>query len=140
MSAIEELVKPEKSEEAEKVDAEPEDNPVFTVEDVNLEENLPSIDLNESNNLAEDNNNLDQFIISNLGTNGNKQGVEAVDNFVVSNFDQENEEIPAMNIIDNIEDEAAAIEPEDVGLGADDAAIPEDIQEPLTPPDENGMM
>jgi len=106
---------------------------------VDLAQSLPTIDSEVSPVPVEDSNNLDQFIVSDSGINGNEQGNEAMDAFVVSDSGQENEEIPAMDIIDDTGDDAAPVEPEDVGLGAEDAAIPEDIQEPINLPDENVM-
>jgi hypothetical protein len=72
---------------------------------------------------------LDHFAVTDAGGNVGAEG--SLDHFMVSDADPAAmDEIPAMDGLDATPAEQPLPEPEDAGLGVDDAIIPEDIQDP----------
>ncbi|HHD64419.1 MAG TPA: hypothetical protein ENK96_08685 [Desulfobulbaceae bacterium] len=72
---------------------------------------------------------LDHFAVTDAGGNAGAEG--SLDPFMVSDAAPAAlDEIPPMDGLDATPEEQPLLEPEDAGLGVDDAIIPEDIQEP----------
>jgi len=71
---------------------------------------------------------LDQFSVTDTGLNG-VTDASGVEQFMVSDTQAMEDEIPPMDGIDATPDQVPVPEPEDVGLSVDDAVLPDDVQD-----------
>ena len=79
---------------------------------------------------GEGNNPLEAFDVTN-GAGAEDTGSEGtIDQFMVSDTNPSMEEIPPMDGLDAIPEADAPPEPDDAGLGVDDAATPEEVHDP----------
>jgi len=81
-------------------------------------------------------NELSSFDVSRTPTASNGAVNDTLEQFTVSDSDPSMEEIPPMDGLDVTPDEETATEPEDAGLGADDAVMAEDVQDQAPVQDE----
>ena len=73
---------------------------------------------------------LEKFVVTGNDLGSIENGNSALSQFVVSDSDPAADEVPAMDGLNATPEESKTTTPEDAGIGAEDAAIPEEIHEP----------
>jgi hypothetical protein len=91
----------------------------------------PSVALEEfGDKSTESRGDLEKFVVTGNDLGSIENGNSALSQFVVSDSDPAADEVPAMDGLNATPEESKTTTPEDAGIGAEDAAIPEEIQEP----------
>ena len=90
----------------------------------------PSVALEElGDKSTESRGDLEKFVVTGNDPGSIENGNNELAPFVVSDSDPAADEVPAMEGLDATPEESKTTTPEDAGIGAEDATIPEEIQE-----------